>query len=85
MCLQRAVEAEHGGGNSLMRKLGVIAVLSMLVVALAAVRALAQSGHFVTGGGNTPIASGPDDFGDLDLVGKGSWTWPHDIRDRGYR
>jgi hypothetical protein len=53
-----------------MRKLGIIAVLAMLVVALAAVPALAQSGHFVTGGGNTPIASGPDDFGDLDLSGK---------------
>jgi hypothetical protein len=36
----------------MLRKIGIIAVLSLIVAALAAVPALAQSGHFITGGGN---------------------------------
>jgi len=38
----------------MLRKFGIIAVLSLMALALAAVPALAQSGHFVTGGGNAP-------------------------------
>ena len=54
-----------------MRKLGIIAVLSMLVVALAAVPALAQSGHFVAGGGNAPQVTAPNaDSSDLTITGK---------------
>jgi hypothetical protein len=40
-----------------MRKFGIIAVLSLLVTAFAAVPVLAQSGHFVTGGGNAPTCT----------------------------
>ena len=36
----------------MLRKIGIIAVLALLVTALAAVPVLAQSGHFITGGGN---------------------------------
>ena len=43
-----------------MRKLGIIAVLSLMVVALAAVPALAANPHFINTG-----ASGPDASGDL--------------------
>ena len=43
-----------------MRKIGIIAVLSMLVVALAAVPALAANPHFINAS-----ASGPDANGDL--------------------
>src|SRR5215217_2281658 len=53
-----------------MRKIGIIAVLSLLVTALAAVPVLAQSGHFVTGGGNAPRVSGPATNGDLTISGK---------------
>jgi hypothetical protein len=53
-----------------MRKFGIIAVLSLMALALAAVPALAQSGHFVTGGGNAPRVSGPADNGDLTISGK---------------
>jgi hypothetical protein len=53
-----------------MRKIGIIAVLSLLVTALAAVPVLAQSGHFVTGGGNAPRVSGPAANGDLTISGK---------------
>jgi hypothetical protein len=45
----------------MLRKFGIIAVLSLLVTALAAVPALAQSGHFVSGGGNAPVVSTPDE------------------------
>jgi hypothetical protein len=38
----------------MLRKIGIIAVLSLMVVALAAVPVLAQSGHFLEGGGNAP-------------------------------
>jgi hypothetical protein len=54
----------------MLRKFGIIAVLSLLVTALVAVPALAQSGHFVTGGGNAPTVTGPDANGDLDISGK---------------
>src|SRR5919112_1812977 len=37
-----------------MRKIAIWGVLALIAVALAAVPALAQSGHFVTGGGNAP-------------------------------
>src|SRR5215217_4484265 len=53
----------------MLRKVGIIAVLSMLVVALAAVPALAQSGHFVTGGSNAPTGTLQND-GDLAFSGK---------------
>ena len=41
-----------------MRKLGIIAVLSMLVVALAAVPALAQNPHFISSSATGPAANG---------------------------
>jgi hypothetical protein len=53
-----------------MRKLGIIAVLSLMALALAAVPALAQSGHFVTGGANALKISGPAANGDLTISGK---------------
>jgi hypothetical protein len=52
-----------------LRKLGIFAVLSMLVVALAALPALAQSGHFVAGGRNAPTGTLQND-GDLGISGK---------------
>jgi hypothetical protein len=55
----------------MLRKIGIIAVLALMVLALAAVPALAQSVHFVTGGGNAPTATGPNaDTSDLVLTGK---------------
>src|SRR5215218_8608312 len=54
----------------MLRKVGIIAVLSMLVVALAAVPALAQAGHFVTGGANAIRIVGPNANGDLIISGK---------------
>jgi hypothetical protein len=55
----------------MLRKFGINAVLSLMVLALAAVPALAQSGHFVTGGGNAPRATGPNaDSPNLVLTGK---------------
>jgi hypothetical protein len=54
----------------MLRKFGIITVLSLLVVALAAVPVLAQSGHFVTGGRNAPTVSGPDANGALSISGK---------------
>ena len=53
-----------------MRKIGIIAVLSLMALALAAVPALAQSGHFVTGGANALRISGPAANGDLTISGK---------------
>jgi Spy/CpxP family protein refolding chaperone len=41
-----------------MRKIGIIAVLSMLVVALAAVPALAQNPHFISARASGPAANG---------------------------
>ena len=41
-----------------MRKIGIIAVLSMLVVALAAVPALAQNPHFISASASGPAANG---------------------------
>ena len=55
----------------MLRKFGIIAVLSLLVTALAAVPVLAQSGHFITGGGNAPVVSAPnEDSPDLDISGR---------------
>ena len=54
----------------MLRKFGIIAVLSLMALALAAVPALAQSGHFVTGGGNAPKVTGPNANGDLTISGK---------------
>jgi len=54
-----------------MRKIGIIAVLSLMALALAAVPALAQSGHFVTGGANAVQITAPDeDSSDLTITGK---------------
>ena len=53
-----------------MRKIGIIAVLSLMALALAAVPALTQSGHFVTGGANALRISGPAANGDLTISGK---------------
>jgi hypothetical protein len=54
----------------MLRKYGIIAVLSLMALALAAVPALAQSGHFVTGGANALRISGPNAAGDLTISGK---------------
>jgi hypothetical protein len=54
----------------MLRKFGIIAVLSLIVAALAAVPALAQSGHFLTGGGQAPDATGPRNDGSLLITGK---------------
>jgi len=54
-----------------MRKLGIIAVLSLMALALAAVPALAQSGHFVTGGANAVKITAPNaNTSDLIITGK---------------
>jgi hypothetical protein len=54
-----------------MRKIGIIAVLSLMALALAAVPALAQSGHFVTGGANAVQVTAPNaDTSDLIIRGK---------------
>jgi hypothetical protein len=54
----------------MLRKIGIIAVLSLIVAAVAAVPALAQSGHFLTGGGQAPDATGPRNDGSLLVTGK---------------
>src|SRR5215203_3011620 len=54
----------------MLRKIGIIAVLSLMALALAAVPALAQSGHFVTGGGNKPTATLNENNGNLVITGK---------------
>lgn len=54
-----------------MRKLGIIGVLSLLVVAFSASVALAQSGHFVTGGANAVKVTAPNaNSSDLTITGK---------------
>ena len=54
-----------------MRKIGIIAVLSLMALALAAVPALAQSGHFVTGGANAVKVTAPNaNTSDLIITGK---------------
>jgi hypothetical protein len=53
-----------------MRKIGIIAVLSLMALALAAVPALAQSGHFLTGGGQAPTATLNQTNGNLVVTGK---------------
>ena len=53
-----------------MRKIAIWGVLALMVTAIAAVPALAQSGHFVTGGANALKISGPAANGDLSISGK---------------
>ena len=54
-----------------MRKFGIIAVLSLMALALAAVPALAQSGHIVTGGANAVKVTAPNaNTSDLIIIGK---------------
>ena len=55
----------------MLRRIGIIAVLSLIVAALAAVPALAQSGHFVTGGANAVKVTAPNaNTSDLIITGK---------------